>query len=127
MIVVDTSALIDSLSGPRRSAQMMRDLIEEGNRLSVPALVLYEWWRGPRRSQELIAQESLFPAEQALEFGTEEAGVAAQWYVTVEKARGRELDLAIAAHAIVNEASLWTLNPRDFADLPGLHVLEPES
>ncbi|HEY3381315.1 MAG TPA: hypothetical protein VGK32_06065 [Vicinamibacterales bacterium] len=23
------------------------------------------------------------------------------------------------------EAALWTLNPRDFADIPGLRILEP--
>lgn len=31
---------------------------------------------------------------------------------------GREMDIAIAACAIVNAASLWTLNPGDFPDIP---------
>jgi len=35
-------------------------------------------------------------------------------------ARGRELDLAIAASAILHDAVLWTLNHRDFADIPRL-------
>lgn len=74
MIVVDTSSLIDSLVGPKRSAPRMRSLIEDGERLALPTLVLYEWWRGPRQSEELAAQEALFPSETSLPFGVEQAG-----------------------------------------------------
>ena len=56
MIVVDTSALVDSLTGPRRSAAVMRALLAEGERLVLPALVLYEWWRGPRLEPEIDAR-----------------------------------------------------------------------
>jgi predicted nucleic acid-binding protein len=120
LIVVDTSALIDSLAGPRRSAPKMRSLIEEGERLVLPTLVLYEWWRGPRRSEELVAQEALFPIETALPFGVEQAAVASRLYRLVRRPRGREVDLAIAAHAISRDAQLWTLNLDDFEDIPGL-------
>ena len=120
MIVVDTSALIDSLVGPKRSAPSMRALIEAGERLALPTLVLYEWWRGPRLSEELAAQEALFPSESALPFGVEQATVAARLYQSVGRPRGREIDLAIAAHAISRDASLWTLNAEDFHDIPGL-------
>ena len=34
----------------------------------------------------------------------------------------QEMDLAIAACAIVREAALWTLNPGDFKDIPGLRL-----
>ncbi|MFN7942187.1 MAG: type II toxin-antitoxin system VapC family toxin [Thermoanaerobaculia bacterium] len=122
MIVVDTSALVDSLAGPRRSAARMRALLAEGERLVVPALVLYEWWRGPRRESELAAQEALFPRDVALAFGPAEAAVAARLYGAVARPRGRELDLAIAAHAMVLDAVLWTLNPKDFVDLPDLRL-----
>lgn len=120
MIAIDTSALIDSLTGPRRSGPKLRSLIEEGERIVIPSLVLYEWWRGPRVPEELEAQEALFPSENALAFGSDEAALAAGMYQTLARARGREIDIAIAATAIVNEASLWTLNPTDFEDLPGL-------
>ena len=88
----------------------MRALIEEGERLVLPTLVLYEWWRGPRRPEELAAQEALFPSEAALPFGVEQAQVASRLYGLVNRPRGRELDLAIAAHAISRGARLWTLN-----------------
>jgi predicted nucleic acid-binding protein len=120
VIVVDTSALIDSLVGPRRSAPRMRSLIEDGERLALPTLVLYEWWRGPRLSEELAAQEALFPSETSLPFGVEQAEVASRLYRLVRRPRGRAVDLAIAAHAISRDAMLWTLNTDDFHDIPGL-------
>lgn len=124
MIVVDTSALIDALSGSKRSAAKLRALIEAGERLTTPTLVLYEWWRGPRNEQELRAQEALLPAGKAVQFGAQEARVAARLCGEVSRPRGRELDLAIAACAITHEAALWSLNREDFDDIPGLSLLE---
>lgn len=125
MIVVDTAALIDSLTGPRRSAARMRAFIEAGERLTLPTLVLYEWWRGPRQPQELAAQEALFPPESALSFEVEQAEVAARLYREVRRARARSIDLAIAAHAISRDAPLWTLNLDDYADIPDLVLVGP--
>lgn len=122
MIVLDTSVLIDSLTGTKRSAPALRKAIERGERLMVPSLVLYEWLRGPRVRQELEAQEALFPAASALPFGPLEARLAAELYRAVRRPRGRELDLAIAAQAIARQAELWTLNPGDFRDIPGLRL-----
>ena len=105
-------------------ASKLRQTIEGGERIVLSSLVLYEWLRGPRRPAELLAQEALFPAERALVFGAAEAARAAQLYVRLARPRGREVDLAIAPQALLLEASLWTLNPRDFRDIPGL-VLFP--
>lgn len=123
MIIVDTSALIDSLVGPKRSAARMRSLIDAGERLALPTIVLYEWWRGPRQPEELAAQEALFPVETALAFDVGQAEIAARLYRTVRRARGREIDLAIAAHAISRDAALWTLNTSDFRGIPGLTLV----
>jgi predicted nucleic acid-binding protein len=122
VILVDTSALIDSLTGSKRSAPALRAIIAEGERLALPAIVLYEWLRGPRLEEELAAQEALFPSEVAIPFGPKEAVQASSLYREVPRARGREIDLAIAAHAIIQDAMLWTLNPEDFDDIPGLEL-----
>jgi predicted nucleic acid-binding protein len=120
VIHLDTSVLVDALTGPRRSAPDLRKAIERGERVQVSAIVLYEWLRGPRQPSELADQELLFPRNEAVSFGAEEATVAARLYARVHRARGREIDLAIAACALSYGASLWTLNPDDFADIPDL-------
>ena len=125
MILLDTSVLVDALTGPRRSAPALRRAIERGERLLLPSLVLYEWLRGPRLPEELAAQEALFPATAAVPFGPVEAARAARLYVRLARSRGREIDLAIAASALTLGARLWTLNSRDFRDLEGLELYPP--
>ena len=127
MILLDTSALIDSLCAPHTSAPHLRAALERGERILVPTLVLFEWLRGPRVPQELAAQEALFPGESSIPFGPDEARVAAGLYRVVAGARGRELDIAIAACAVSLQAELWTLNMDDFSDIPQLRVSRPRS
>jgi predicted nucleic acid-binding protein len=123
-IHLDTSALVDALTGPRASLDELIRLTTEGHRLALSALVLYEWLRGPRSRPELVVQEELFPRAAAVPFGSAEADAAAGLYGRVTRARGREIDLAIAACAITDGASLWTLNRDDFRDIPGLRLIE---
>jgi len=125
LIHLDTSVLVDAVTGTRRSARNLRRVIEQGERTTISALVLYEWLRGPRVEAELTDQEELLPHEQAVHFGSREASLAAQLYRTVPRARQRELDLAVAACALTHEAALWTLNPGDFRDIPGLTLYRP--
>ena len=122
MIHLDTSVLVDALTGPRRSAEPLRAALERGERILLSTVVLYEWLRGPRRAEELAAQEALFPAATAVAFGPEESVIAARLYRTVERPRGREVDLAIAACALAQGAAFWTLNRRDFRDVPALRL-----
>lgn len=120
MIHLDTSVLIDALSGRGRSTSALRSAIERGERILLSTLVLYEWLRGPRRREELAAQEALFPRDSAVAFGAEEAALAADLYRAVRRPRGREIDLAIAACALTQGAAFWTLNPDAFRDIPNL-------
>ena len=89
-------------------------------RVAISAPVLYEWERGPRNAQERNSREVLFPNQVVFGFNLDEALMAADLYRRMARPRGREIDIAIAACALTNGASLWTLNPRDFADIPGL-------
>lgn len=118
---LDTSALVDALTGPRRSLDVLIGLADQGHRLSISALVLYEWLRGPRKREELVVQEELFPRNGAVPFGAEQAALAARLYGAAK--RGREIDLAIAACALHDNATLWTLNQADFRDIVDLTLL----
>ena len=119
-IHLDTSALVGALTAPRAAADRLYAFINQGHRLRLSSVVLYEWLRGPRTVGELRVQEDLFPREQAVPFDTAAAAQAAALYVRLPRPRGRDLDLTIAACALVDDATLWTLNPKDFSDVPGL-------
>jgi predicted nucleic acid-binding protein len=123
LIVLDTSILVEGLGAGGAMRQDLRSAIARRERLAVPTLVLYEWLRSPRLPEEIAAQEALFPSEQALEFGAEEAAFAAGLYRNLPRARGREIDLAIAASALVWRSPLWTLNVADFEDVPELRLV----
>src|SRR5437762_2218297 len=116
----------ERLNKPQSQAvrEAVRDYADRVGRLS--AIVLYEWLRGPRRPGELNDQELLFPRDGAVSFGAAEAARAARLYTQVTRARGREIDLAIAACAIAHGASLWTLNREDFADIPDLVLADDD-
>jgi predicted nucleic acid-binding protein len=126
MIHLDTCVLVDALTAPHRSAGALRSLIEKGERVSFCSLVFYEWARGQRVPEERRSQQALFPASDVAIFGSEEATLAAELYRRVRRPRGREIDLAIAATAIVHDAALWTLNPGDFEDIPRLRLASVE-
>lgn len=126
MIVLDTSVLISALTGSRLALPELRMTLNRGHRIRVPSLVLFEWWRGPRTSDELATQEALFPSEQALALGQREAVLAADLYRTVSRPRARASDIAIAACAMANHAELWTENIRDFEDIPGLELYDSD-
>ena len=123
MILLDTSVLVEMLGAGGGMRGDLRAAIARGDRLAIPSLVLYEWLRGPRVPEELSAQEALFPSRDAPVFGPYEAQVAAGLYRALPRPRGREIDLAIAACALTWDAAIWTLNPEDFGDVPGLEVL----
>jgi len=122
VITLDTSVLVEALGAGGSMRGALRDAIGKGERMVVPTLVLYEWLRGPRGEEELTAQEALFPSAQAIPFGPDEARIAAELNRARPRSRGREIDLAIAACALAWRAALWTLNPKDFEDVPGLEL-----
>jgi predicted nucleic acid-binding protein len=117
---VDTSLLVDSLTGPLRSTPLLAQAVRRGELLYLSTITLFEWLRGPRSDEERARQEALFPPDRLVSFGPDEARVAARLYRAVRRARSREADIAIAASAIEHGAALWTLNDADFNDIPGL-------
>lgn len=121
MIVhLDTSVVIDAFSRPFRSRLALRSVIVAGHHIAISTPVLYEWLRGPRVESERADQESMLPASAAVTFDDDCALTAAKLYRAVKRSRGREIDIMIAACALEHGAAVWTLNPDDFADIPGL-------
>jgi predicted nucleic acid-binding protein len=124
MIHLDTSVMIDAFCGDKSLAPKLRQLLDRGERIFLSTLVLFEWRRGPRIPEQIDAQQALFPSADAIPFGSAEALAAADVYKKVKRARGREIDIAIAACAITHDAELWTVNPDDFKDIPNLKLIQ---
>jgi predicted nucleic acid-binding protein len=124
-IHLDTSVLVDALTGPRRSLPLLERTVAAGHVTTSSTLALYEWLRGPRTSVELDDQEALLPVDDMRGFGPAEAAKAAEIYRGLKRPHNRDMDIAIAACAIEHGARLWTLNRNDFRDLPGLKLYEP--
>lgn len=85
MIHLDTCVLVDALTGPHRSAGVLRAFIERGERISFSALVLYEWAKGSAvvrscvdgmfgpRTPSIVSRTPLHPAlsfEQGRQYRT---------------------------------------------------------
>ncbi|MDE3261113.1 MAG: type II toxin-antitoxin system VapC family toxin [Acidobacteriota bacterium] len=122
IIHLDTSALVDAIAGQQPALSKLLHFVEAGHRLKMSAPALYEWLRGPRTLGELRDQEALMPRSAAVPFGAEAAATAADLYSELGNVRNREMDLAIAACALVEDAALWTLNAEDFRDIPKLKL-----
>jgi predicted nucleic acid-binding protein len=120
IVHLDTSLLIDALCAPHRSLERLAVLAASSHRPAISAPVFYEWLRGPRREHELESQERVVPSRDVVAFDNTVALIAGHLYRAIPRARGREMDIAIAACAIEHNAALWTLNPQDFEDIPGL-------
>lgn len=126
MIVhLDTSVLVEALVPNGTLTNALRKLIRAGDKPTLSTIVLYEWLRGPRSPEELELRRAILPDDRLAAFGPDEASRASTIYKSVRRPRGREADLAIAACALVHEASLWTQNAEDFGDIPGLKLYEP--
>jgi predicted nucleic acid-binding protein len=118
IIHLDTSILIDEFAQPGQPR--LGNAIREGHRLTLAAIVLYEWLRRSRSIEEISLQRALFPETTLATFGAETARIAARIYGAMPRARSREIDIAIAAAAIEHGAWLWTVNTEDFHDIPGV-------
>jgi predicted nucleic acid-binding protein len=95
VILLDTSVVIDGMTGDRRLLPAQTRLLGQGEKLVLCTLVLYEWLRGPRLPVELTLQESLFPSEAALPFEAADARISAELYRSAPRARLRQVELLV--------------------------------
>ena len=125
LVHLDTSVLVDAFTGPRRSLSSLESATINGEVVTFCSIVLFEWLRGPRIEMEVEAVRAFFQTDRLAIFGEREARTAATLYRQVKRARQRQADVTIAACAIEQGATLWTLNAADFDDIPDLVLYKP--
>ena len=125
MVVLDTSIIIDHLRSSRSRPSLLRDIVEKYPKESfaLSLLSVQELYEGQSslseaKEKDLLATISplkLLPYTYEI---AKSAGIIAR-----DVGRSIELaDAAIAATAIANRAKLYTLNLRDFRDIPHLDL-----
>ncbi len=125
MLFLDSSVLIDALTGPRTGWHRLAALVDRGERIAISALVLYEWLRRERTQVELETFHTLVPEARIVPFEHIQAALSANYYRSLPRGRARSLDFGIAACAVIHDLPLWTYNRADFADIPGLRLFAP--
>lgn len=126
MVILDTSILIDFLRRPEDINSPLKEFIslhpQEKSAISV--LTVQELYSG--KSSRELTKEQLFleiiGRIEILPYTYEIAKLAGEIVRDLGKALGFP-DVAIAATAILNKASLFTLNKKDFKGIKGLKLI----
>ena len=123
-VMLDTSVAIPLRDGDLSVRARLRALSEP---VILPSLTLAELEAGARGADADVRRDRLAVLIETLEvipFQAEEARAYGDIVRALGFSRSKVLDRMIAAQAIVAGATLATLNPADFHDIPGLSLLE---
>lgn len=122
--MLDTSVAIHLRDGDERVGTLTRAFVG-GLAFSLVTLVELEAGllddEGPVRRARIAA---LLETIDARPFDARDAAAYGRIIAATGFSRRKVLDRMIAAQAIVDEATLVTMHPADFRDIPGLKLLE---
>lgn len=127
MVIIDTSTIIDHLRQKDGATTALFDIVRHHGmaNLAISIITIQELYRGEstrNTKKEELLLATISPL-RTLPYSYEVAKLAGK----IGRDSKRPLafaDAAIAATAIINEATLHTLNTRDFAHIPELELLK---
>lgn len=129
-VVVDTSILV----AVARDQVSVTALFSKDDDLVIPTVVIAEFKAGLERmppskykTKQLEIFEAVCGVAEIVVFGRNEASQYAVLYEQIKQAGRKmsEFDLAIAAHAVIKQATILTLDMNaKFDMLPGINVRE---
>ena len=119
---LDTDFLVFSLiaAGPQR--RRLREISASGQAIEISAIAWYEFSRGPRTPDQLATARAFFTEDGIVPFSEQLASMSAEVFRQLGSPRRRAADIAIGVTAASRNATLMSLNARDFAGIPGVHV-----
>ena len=119
---LDTDFLVFSLmaAGPQR--RRLREISASGQAIEISAIAWYEFSRGSRTPDQLATARAFFTEDGIVPFSEQLASMSAEVFRQLGSPRRRAADIAIGVTAASRNATLMSLNARDFAGIPGVHV-----
>lgn len=126
MILLDTSVLVEGLGAGGRLREALRNAIASRHRLAVPTLVLYAWLRGPRLPEELVSPGGALSLGTGARLRPRGGGPRRRTVPLPPQAPGPRGGPGHRRDPLDWRARLWTLNPDDFRDVPGLELYAGE-
>jgi len=122
--VVDTSVLIEYFRSKDKLATRLYRLIQDGRRMVLSVIVLFEIWAGADASQRDFWRD-FFRGAVRLPFDERVAEIAADIFRTLRRKNIRleSCDVFIAATAIADGLPLVTLNRKHFEQIDGVELL----
>lgn len=118
---LDSSFLIVSLTSRAELGKLQR-LAESARPIQMSSVAWYEFARGPRTPSQLAVARTFLLNDGIVPFDEMLAEAAATLFRSLGSPRRRSADIAIAVTALAVGATLATLNPGDFQDIPGLEL-----
>ena len=126
MVVLDTSILIDYLRRPEDTNSHLVKLIDSRveSDLRISIISIQELYTGlsTRNIQQQKLLIAIISGLNILPYDYEVAQLAGEILRDIKPKMGFA-DAAIAATAILNKATLFTLNKKDFQDIKGLKLI----
>lgn len=124
MVVIDTSVVIDHIRQKGKISIFDEFAKNSQDSLALSLISIQELYEGKSTRDEEIEGEiiSLINSLEVLPYEFENAKLAGE--IARDSDRSIELaDAAIAAAAVLNKASLFTLNRKDFKGIKGLKLI----
>ena len=126
MVILDTSIIIDHLRKTKNESCLMKLVKKTPTELLAISMIsiqeLYEGQSTKKKDKEQLLLATIAPLK-ILPYSYEIAKLAGE--IARDLKRPIELaDAAIAATAIINSASLFTLNKKDFQGIKHLEILK---
>jgi predicted nucleic acid-binding protein len=118
-ITLDTGALIALERGQKRMREVVKNAVNRGALVTVPAVVLIEWWRGGAgRQRDMLSQMYVEPTTELVAKAAGEALAALS---------ATAVDAAVMASAALRGDLVYTSDLEDLqrlqAHFPGVRVL----
>lgn len=112
MIHLDTSFLISALEARPAQDRKLRRWMTAGKTLAISAFAWAEFLGGPLHASELALADEIIAVRR--DFTAQDAALAARLFNESGRRRGSLPDCMIAATALVDGASIATVNVTDF-------------